>query len=147
MLALLPASAALRTPQSRIDDAAAIARAVREAGASGDGLLYAPLRRRAWTLPYAGATAGLDDLALSRGPAASRTLYGTEVSVGVLRARMLERTRIVVAGDPNDPPEGSADATGHEAVKREVLDAAFEVCRTWHSRGARVTLYARPGHC
>ena len=60
---------------------------------------------------------------------------------------MLERTRIVVAGDPNDPPEGSADATGHEAVKREVLDAAFEVCRTWHSRGARVTLYARPGHC
>ncbi|MFD9860009.1 hypothetical protein [Streptomyces alboflavus] len=54
VLALLPASAALRTPQSRIDDAAAIARAVREAGASGDGLLYAPLRRRAWTLPYAG---------------------------------------------------------------------------------------------
>ncbi len=147
VLALLPASAALRTPQSRIDDAAAIARAVREAGASGDGLLYAPLRRRAWTLPYAGATAGLGDLALARGPAASRTLYGTEVSVGVLRARMLERTRIVVAGDPNDPPEGSADATGHEAVKREVLDAAFEVCRTWHPRGARVTLYARPGHC
>lgn len=147
VLALLPFSAQSRTPQSRIDDATAVARAVREAGAPGDGVLYTPLRRRAWTLPHASATAGLSDLALARDPAASHTLYGTEVSAGVLRARMLERDRIVVAGDPTAPAPGSADASGLEAVKRDTLDAHFEACRTWRPRGARVTLYARPGQC
>ncbi|EPH39711.1 hypothetical protein STRAU_7234 [Streptomyces aurantiacus JA 4570] len=147
VLTLLPFSVQLRTPQSRIDDTTAVARAVREAGAPGDGLLYTPLRRRVWTLPYAGAAAGLSDLALARDPASSHTLYGTEVSAGVLRARMLRRDRIVVAGDPAAPATGSADASGLEAVKRDTLDAHFEACRSWHPRGARVTLYARPGQC
>ncbi|WP_281399453.1 hypothetical protein [Streptomyces flaveus] len=39
------------------------------------------------------------------------------------------------------------DAIAQEAVKRDVLAAYFEECRTREVRGARVTVYARPGAC
>ncbi|MEK8168854.1 hypothetical protein NKH77_00620 [Streptomyces sp. M19] len=89
----------LRAPESRKDDLAAIAAAVRARGARRR-LLFAPARRRVWELPYASSYSGLVDLALEAGPHASHTLYGTELPPSVIRARMLASRRIVVLRDP-----------------------------------------------
>jgi mannosyltransferase len=144
VLALLPVTLHLRTPQSRVDDVGAIARAVAEAGAPGDGVLYLPARRRVWSLPDPGSVRGLRDLALDRAPAASHTLYGSEVPAPVIRARMITATRIVAVSDPAGQP---LDATPGEIVKRRVLATYFEKCGTRRVQGARVTVYARPGTC
>jgi mannosyltransferase len=144
VLALLPVTRQLRTPQSRVDDVSAIARAVARAGAPGDGVLYLPARRRVWSLPDPRSVRGLRDLALDRAPAASHTLYGTEVPAPVIRARMITAARIVAVSDPAGQP---LDATPGEIVKRRVLATYFEECGTRRVRGARVTVYARPGTC
>lgn len=144
VLALLPVTLQLRTPQSRVDDVGAIARAVAEADAPGDGVLYLPARRRVWSLPDPGALRGLRDLALDRAPAASHTLYGAEVPAPVVRARMITASRIVAVSDPAGQP---LDATPGEIVKRRVLATYFEKCGTRRVQGARVTVYARPGTC
>ena len=103
-----------------------------------------PSRRRVWSLPFPDAVSGLRDLSLERIPDASRTLYGTEVPASVIRTRMLDMTRIVAVRDPAGQP---LDAIAQEAVKRDVLAAYFEECRTREERGARITVYARPGVC
>lgn len=144
VLALLPVTLQLRTPQSRVDGVGAVARAVAEAGAPGDGVLYLPARRRVWSLTDPGSVRGLRDLALDRGPVASHTLYGTEVPARVIRARMLTAARIVAVRDPAGQP---LDTTPGEIVKRRVLATRFEECGTRRVQGARVTVYARPGAC
>jgi mannosyltransferase len=144
VLALFPVTLQLRTPESRSDDVTAVARAVAEAGARGDGVLYMPARRRVWSLPDPGSVRGLRDLALDRDPVASDTLYGTEVPAPVIRARMLATPRIVALRDPAGQP---LDTTPQETVKRRILAAYFEECGTREVRGARVTVFARPGEC
>ncbi|MEU5345095.1 glycosyltransferase family 39 protein [Streptomyces sp. NPDC020766] len=144
VLALIPGTLHLRDAASRVDDVTAIARTVQEMGEPGDGILYMPLRRRVWSLPYPRSVAGLRDLALARGPHASHTLYGTEVPPSDIRARMLATPRIVTVRDPAGQP---LDAFAGEAIKRNVLKAHFEECATRKAHGARVTVYARPGEC
>ncbi|MFI1206140.1 glycosyltransferase family 39 protein [Streptomyces sp. NPDC020802] len=144
VLALIPGALHLRDSASRVDDVTAVARTVQEMSGPGDGILYMPLRRRVWSLPYPRAVADLRDLALDRGPHASRTLYGTEVSPSAVRTRMIAATRIVTVRDPAGQP---LDAFAGETMKRDVLRTHFEECATRAVHGARVTAYARPGHC
>jgi mannosyltransferase len=144
VLALLPVTLDLRTPHSRVDDVTAVADAVRTAGRGADGVLYMPSRRRVWSLPDAAPFHGLRDLALDRAPSVSHTLYGTEVSASVIRARMLASPRIVALRDPAGQP---ADRTAQQDVKRRVLGRYFVECGTRRVKGARVTVYARPGRC
>ncbi|MFI5684240.1 hypothetical protein [Streptomyces sp. NPDC051636] len=144
VLALLPVTLYLRTPQSRIDDVTAVAAAVRTAGERADGILYMPSRRRVWSAVDPGAVHGLRDLALDRAPADSRTLYGTEARPDVIRARVLAARRVVVLRDPAGQP---LDDTGQERMKLRVLAERFEECGTRTVRGARVSVYARPGWC
>jgi len=144
VLALLPITLQLRGPQSRTDDVTAITEAVRKAGGDADGVVFMPSRRRVWTLPEPGSVGRLRDLALDRGPVASHTLYGTEVPADVIRARMLATARVLAVGDPAGQP---LDRVPQEAVKRRVLATYFVVCRTRDVLGARITVYARPGHC
>ncbi|NGO49442.1 hypothetical protein G6048_47795 [Streptomyces sp. YC419] len=144
VLALIPTTLDLRDSASRVDNVTSIAGTIEQLGEPGHGVLYMPLRRRVWSLPYPNAVSGLRDLALDQSPVASRTLYGTEVPAPVIRSRMLETPRIVAVRDPAGQPE---DAIAQEAVKREVLVAHFEECRTREVRGARVTVFARPGDC
>jgi len=144
VLALIPGTLHLRDSTSRVDNVTTIARTVQEMGEPGDGILYMPLRRRVWSLPYPQSVAGLRDLALARGPHASHTLYGTEVHPSGIRTRMLATARIVTVRDPAGQP---LDAFAGEAVKRNVLKAHFEECATRKVHGARVTVYARPGEC
>ncbi|QDQ16822.1 hypothetical protein FH965_39930 [Streptomyces spectabilis] len=143
-VALMPLSLGIRAPESRVDDTTAAARALRDIGAPGDAVLYMPLRRRVWSLPYPWAARGLHDIALARSPADSHTLYGTEVAPGVLRARLLAESRVVVVTDPAGRP---VDAVPGETVKRQVLARHFEPCATRRAHGVRIVLYARPGRC
>ncbi|MEV7869397.1 glycosyltransferase family 39 protein [Streptomyces sp. NPDC088124] len=144
LAALWPVGTYLRTPQSRQNDATAVARAVRESARPGDGLLFLPARRRVWTLARPGDFRGLTDLALDRSPVASDTLHGTELPAARVRERMLGARRIVAVHDlPGQPLEPA----GGEAVKRAVLRAYFEECGGRTVTRARITVHARPGHC
>ncbi|MFL6000115.1 MAG: hypothetical protein ACJ736_38525 [Streptomyces sp.] len=136
VLALLPVTLQLRTPQSRTDDAAAISRALSTTHA--EGVVYMPSRRRVWSLADPGSVRQLRDLALDHGPAASGTLYGTEAPAPVIRARMLATERIVAVGDPAGQP---LDRTRQEEVKRRVLAEHFVPSRVRHVGGALITEY------
>lgn len=144
LAALLPVGIHLRSPASRVDDATAVADAVRELGTPGDGLLFAPARRRVWAAVHPDAYHGLHDLALDRSPVASRTLYGTERTGDDIRDRMLLHDRIVVAGDPES---ARPEANDLEIAKRATLHASFSLCDSRDVRGARVAVWAKPGHC
>ncbi|UFQ19216.1 MULTISPECIES: glycosyltransferase family 39 protein [Streptomyces] len=143
--AVLPMTLHMRTPAGRLDDATSAAHAIRAAGREGDAVVYLPLRRRVWSLAVPGAADQLRDIALARSPVASATLYGTEVPAGVIARRMRAEPRIVLVTDPSG---GRDEEDAREKVKRAlVAERRFETCRAWRGRGARVIVYALPGHC
>ncbi|MEV0039376.1 glycosyltransferase family 39 protein [Streptomyces sp. NPDC050804] len=139
-LVLVPVSSQLRKPESRKDDLTAIAKAVEEVSADGDGVIFTPARRREWKLSATGRFDALDDLALEETPAVSGSLQGEEMSAARVRARMLSAPRIVVLSDPPGEPE---DAVAREAMKRAVLRTYFHVCARERVLGAQITLYAQ----
>lgn len=130
----------LRSPESRKDDVVAAARAVRELGRPGDGVLFLPQRRRDAQRVLPRAFRGLTDLALDRTAAASATLYGTEVSAPRLHARLLTVDRVVTV---TDPPGEPVDTTPEERLKRRVLARDFHRCATRRVPGLVVSLWAR----
>ncbi|MER8094779.1 hypothetical protein [Streptomyces goshikiensis] len=133
----------LRTPESRKDDVLAVAAAVRERAQPGDAVLFMPARRREWLLSSPDVYASVRDLALDRSPAASHSLWGTELGPAAIRARLADTPRVLALLDPVGQP---LDPYPAEAAKREAL-AGFELCGMSEVRGARVALYARPGRC
>ncbi|MFF2407536.1 hypothetical protein [Streptomyces sp. NPDC058092] len=141
---LVPVSTALRKPGSRENDAVAIARAVQDITEPGDGLLFMPSRRRVWMLARPDSFVALSDLALERTPVASNTLFGRELPPERIRERILTSTRVIAVHDLEGQP---LDANAREAVKRATLDAYFEECASRTVTQARITVYARPGHC
>ncbi|MFI8346247.1 glycosyltransferase family 39 protein [Streptomyces sp. NPDC085596] len=141
--AWLPASLAVRAPESRKDDVAAVARTVRELAEPGDGVLFLPSRRREWLMSYPALRARLDDLALARSPVASRTLQGTELPPDAIRARLLATPRVLALTDPDGQP---IDPFPQEAVKRRTLKAYFQECERVRVWGGQVVVYVRkPG--
>lgn len=139
-------SAWLRTPESRKDDVLAVAAAVRERARPGDAVLFLPSRRREWLLSSPEVYGSLRDLALSRTPAASRSLQGVERSAQEIREALLDPSteRVVALLDPAGQP---LDGDPSEAVKRQTLVSSFDLCSVTEVRGARVALFARPGDC
>ncbi|MGC8922372.1 glycosyltransferase family 39 protein [Streptomyces griseoaurantiacus] len=139
---LVPASLALRTPESRSNDVTAVGAAIRHEGRPGDGLLYLPAQRRSWIGADPADTRAVTDLALKRDPAASNTLSGVEFSARDVAARMLRYDRIVVVRDPAGarPP-----ATARERAKARTLRLHFHVRRSTLVDGARVTVFVRDG--
>ncbi|MCY0946341.1 hypothetical protein [Streptomyces antarcticus] len=137
-------SAWLRTPESRKDDARAVAAAVREAARPGDAVVFLPSRRREWLLSSPETYGGLRDVALDRTPAASRSLQGTELPSVELREALIASPRVIVLLDPAEEP---VDPYPREAVKRQTLAAWFDLCSVTAVRGARVAVYAAPGTC
>ncbi|MFJ2606145.1 glycosyltransferase family 39 protein [Streptomyces sp. NPDC087425] len=144
VLAVPTYSVPLRKPNGRGDDVTAIAGAVRRLKAPGEGVLYEPSRRRVWSLTSPASFSGLRDLALAQAPDRSGWLYGTEVPAAVLHARLLRERRVIVLRDPAGEP---LDVTPAEVTKRLLLAEAFQECRTLYPHGARVSVYARGGHC
>ncbi|MFJ5310173.1 glycosyltransferase family 39 protein [Streptomyces sp. NPDC088350] len=144
VLAVSVHSPHLRTPDSRRDDATAIAHAVRQLAAPGDGVLYEPGRRRVWSLTSPQTFTGLHDLASTGTADRSGWLYGTELPASTISSRIRHEQRIVVLSDPEGEP---LDESPSEAAKRAALSQGFEECRTLRPHGARVSLYAHRGHC
>ncbi|MGW7754260.1 glycosyltransferase family 39 protein [Streptomyces violaceusniger] len=142
--ALLPYSLQLRTPGSRLDNTLAAARAVRELGRPGDGVLFLPARRREPIMSSPADFRGLRELALARHAIPSGTLHGIELPAPRIRARMLTAGRIVTV---NDPPGQPLDDTPQERVKREVLAEHFHRCAVRDVTGMRIVLYGRAGRC
>ncbi|MFD7079209.1 hypothetical protein ACFYXV_02230 [Streptomyces sp. NPDC002181] len=134
----------LRTPESRKDDVLAVAATVRERARPGDAVLFMPSRRREWLLSSPRLYGSLRDLALDRTPGASHSLQGTELPPAEIRTRLADAPRVVALLDPADQP---LDPYPREAVKRQTLASHFELCSVDEVRGARIALYARPGHC
>ncbi|MFB7981479.1 hypothetical protein [Streptomyces vinaceus] len=134
----------LRTPESRKDDVLAAAAAVRERARPGDAVLFLPSRRREWLLSSPDLYGSLRDLALDRTPAASHSLQGTELPTERIWTRLVDAPRVVALMDPEDQP---LDPYPREAVKRQTLASHFERCSVDEVRGARIAVYARPGHC
>ncbi|MZE80455.1 hypothetical protein GTY57_26860 [Streptomyces sp. SID5475] len=141
---LLPWSLLVRSPESRKDDAVAVADAVRDVAAPGDAVLFMPSRRREWLLSFPEVRAGVKDLALRQGPAASATLQGTELPADEIRRRVLAADRVIAVTDPEGQP---LDAFRGEAVKRETLDAHFRRCEPVRVHGAQVVVHVRSGSC
>jgi mannosyltransferase len=141
---LVPWSVYVRAPESRKDDVVAVAGEVARVARPGDAVVFLPGRRREWLLWAPAVYGRLDDLALDESPRASRSLQGTELSAAAVRRRLLGVDRVVAVGDPPGEP---LDAGRREVVKREVLGRWFVVCGRTGVWGARVTVYARPGHC
>ncbi|WP_107424912.1 glycosyltransferase family 39 protein [Streptomyces antioxidans] len=142
--AVLPYSAQLRTPQGRIDDTIAAARAVRELSRPGDGVLFMPARRREPIMSSPGDFRGLEDLALAEAPVDSATLHGVELPASRVRARMLTADRIVTV---NDSPGQPLDDNARENTKRGVLKKYLHRCAVRDVTGMRIVLYGRPGGC
>ncbi|AZP15200.1 hypothetical protein EJC51_03215 [Streptomyces aquilus] len=139
LVALVPQSLALRTPQARSNDATAVAAAVRKAGRPGDGLLYLSGQHRILTAAHPSDTRHLTDLALAQDPVSSNTLAGVELPAQEIEARMLEFDRIVAirgtgAHSPTSP---------QEAAKTSTLRRYFRESGTTRVNGARVTVYVR----
>ncbi|KOU17257.1 glycosyltransferase family 39 protein [Streptomyces sp. WM6368] len=134
----------LRTPESRKDDALAVAAAVRERARPGDAVVFMPARRREWLLSSPEVYGELRDVALDRSPAASRSLQGTELPPERIREALVASPRVIALLDPAGQP---LDPYPQEVVKREELAARFDLCSTTGVRGARVAVYARPGTC
>lgn len=134
----------LRTPESRKDDVLAVAAAVRERARPGDAVLFMPARRREWLLSSPELYGSLRDLALDRTPAASHSLQGAELPTAQIWTRLVDAPRVVALTDPADQP---LDPYPREAVKRQTLASHFDLCSTDEVRGARIAVYARPGHC
>ncbi|MEG8275678.1 hypothetical protein [Streptomyces sp. AHA2] len=139
---LLPWSLQVRSPESRKDDVAAVARAVERRTHPGDGVLFMPSRRREWLLSYPEVRARLDDLALARPPGPSRTLQGTERDASAIRRALLSSDRVVALMDPAGQP---LDPYAREEVKRRVLATRFQECERVRLHGAQVVVYVRRG--
>ncbi|MET7765039.1 hypothetical protein ABZS71_24615 [Streptomyces sp. NPDC005393] len=144
MAALLPFPLHLRTPQSRLDDPIAAARAVRELSRPGDGVLFMPARRREPIMSHPEDFQGLNELALARHAIPSGTLHGIELPAPRIRARMLTAGRIVTVNDPAGRP---LDDTPQEKANREVPAEDFHRCAVRDVTGMRIVLYGRAGRC
>ncbi|WP_324792451.1 glycosyltransferase family 39 protein [Streptomyces cyaneofuscatus] len=140
---VVPTALELRTSASRSDDMTALAATLRETTRPDDGVVYLSVKRRAWELADSRPVAGVD-LARARGPAASHSLYGTEVTPDELRARMLAHYRIVAV---DSPPGVTVEDDAMARVKRNTLADHFNACSVRTTDGSVITVYARPGHC
>ncbi|MFI8003385.1 glycosyltransferase family 39 protein [Streptomyces sp. NPDC086010] len=139
LAALVPPSLWLRTPQSRSNDATAIAAAVREAGRPGDGLLYLSGQHRILTAANPEDTRSLTDLALAQDPVTSNTLAGVELPAQAIAARMLAYDRVVAVRAAGAHPRTDPK----EKAKTSTLRHHFRVYKTKHVKGARILIYIR----
>lgn len=138
--AQLPAQRAARTPESRPNDLAGVARVVGARSLPGDGLLFMPSRYRAAALGYPGAFARVHDVSLARTPIEAANLRGTNKTLPQTRAAMLATDRLWVVGRPGlrlRPTEAAA------LDQQAVLRTEFVAVHRTRLHGMEVALYLR----
>lgn len=141
---LVPWSMEMRSPESRKDDVLAVSEAVRHQLEATDDVLFMPARRREWLLSSPSVYGPVHDLALAQPAESSHSLQGTELPAEDIRRKILASTRILALTDPRGQP---LDTNVQEVVKRRTLAKYFQNCGTQTLHGARLMMYARPGHC
>ncbi|MFJ5264679.1 glycosyltransferase family 39 protein [Streptomyces sp. NPDC088387] len=135
---LIPESLRLRTPEGRSDNVTDLAVTLSREYAPGDGILYMPVKLRAWSLAYPSVSRDMFDVTQKLTPAVSHGLYGTEWPSSQIRERMRSRARILVVTYPKGR---YAEITETELMKERVLADYFTRAHTIRVNGAQVTVY------
>jgi mannosyltransferase len=84
----------------------------------GDALLYLPARLRVIQGAYPAMTAEVDDVALAQSPAASGTLYGTEIPAADVNAAVAAHRRVWVVTSVRAPVTSATDAAKLPALAK-----------------------------
>ncbi|WP_165372061.1 glycosyltransferase family 39 protein [Streptomyces sp. L-9-10] len=134
----------LRNPGSRSDNATEVVEVAAELGRNGDGIVFIPASRRAWTLGPGSPEMNFSDVTLNGNLQTSDTLYGKEVAPGEIHSRMLSEERIIVLREPH---REEVEETRQEKAKRATLNRYFVECDSRTVGRAKVVLYARSGNC
>ncbi|MGW1073201.1 glycosyltransferase family 39 protein [Streptomyces sp. NPDC002537] len=142
----LPQQERERLPTSRGDSLAPVATLAGRLARPGDAVLFLPLYERRVALAYPRDFTGLHDLTLKRSPAASGTLFGEEVTVGELRARLARlpaAARVWVVADTNTVGTRWFRGQRAEFAKTVELDRLYREESSVFVRGGSVTRYVR----
>ncbi|MFI8101755.1 hypothetical protein [Streptomyces sp. NPDC086023] len=121
-----PVQARLRTPESRGDDFAAVARSARALVRPGDAVLYVPDMGRRIALAYPDSFRAAADVGLAVPGPRSATLYGTETDAATLRRRLARHDRVwlVLTNEAAKDPDWPS-VTPAEHAKRTLLRTEF----------------------
>lgn len=130
----------VRSPASRTDTVESYWGLTVSAPGDPEPVLFEPARRRAWILARPRSFGPLDDIALTRTPAASGTLYGVEAPPDVIRQRMLRHREINVLRDRPGQPQ---DNTPAEITKRDVLRRHYRLCWVIPVNGGESAIFIR----
>ena len=142
--ALQPADAAVRQPGYRPDNLEHEAQIIAGNAKPGDIVFFIPVNDRIVSMPFPDPWRKLRDIALAETPAASNTLYGTDVSPPGLLARFTRVTRVWVVSSSEVPLASYLASPQATAVDREEagLIGRMREVRRWRDGDTELTLYA-----
>ncbi|MFI1965962.1 glycosyltransferase family 39 protein [Streptomyces pathocidini] len=130
----------VRSGESRLDDLRPIAEMVRAEAKPGDAVVFLAGTRRKAAIAYPKDFKGLRDVALDRSPAASGTLFGTELPPDRLKEALSKAQRIWLL-DREDSDQRRVFSDPRERVKQEVLSDEFHREGVERLHGGSVHLY------
>ncbi|WP_328970194.1 hypothetical protein [Streptomyces sp. NBC_00239] len=133
----------LRTPASRADDLAAVARSARHLIGRGDAVLYLPDHSRRVALAYPRRFAAAVDAGLDRTGAASGTLYGTETGRAELARRLAGQRRVWAVRTGPATRRGYTPVTAAERAKTALLREEYADTARYRVGAAVLQLYVR----
>lgn len=144
IVALQPADAIVRKPGYRPDNLEHESAIIAANAKPGDIVFFIPINDRIVSMPFPGPWRELRDIALAVTPAASNTLYGTDVSPAVLLSRFTHVTRVWVVSSSEVPLASylvSPQATPLDREEARLIGAMRRVHR-WRDGDTELTLYA-----
>jgi mannosyltransferase len=124
-------------PDNLLAESAIIARYAR----AGDAIIYLPINDRIVSLPYPGPFMKLRDIALAGSPAASDTLYGTDVSPAELAQRWTGVTRVWVVTSSEVSYFQTDRATALDNAEGRLI-SRMHVVGQWRDGDTELILYA-----
>lgn len=132
-----------RLPDHRPDNLAAMSSDAARELRPGDPVLFLPSQARSAALAYPAGFRGTRDVALAAGAPASGTLYGREVTPGLLRRRLagLDRVWVVAERRTADAAWYPRDAT--DRAKLAVVQERFVLRELSARDGVIMRLYVR----
>jgi mannosyltransferase len=129
----------VRLASSRLANLRGAAAVLAAQGRRGDAVLYVPSKNRVFSVAYPAPFRRLRDVALAESPAAAANLAGTEVPVGILRARFASVVRVwVVSGRRMFPHPASVLERAEAALLR-----SFRLVRRWYVGQGMLSLFRR----
>jgi len=144
VVALQPADAVVRQPGYRPDNLERESAIIAANARPGDIVFFIPVNDRIVSMPFPAPWRELRDIALAVGPAASNTLYGTDVTPAVLLSRFTDVGRVWVVSSADVPLASylaSPQATPLDREEASLIGGMRQVHR-WRDADTELTLYA-----